>query len=60
MAILLSGCTQPENFGIETRAVWCDALLDAAPSASRSDTEQTLEEVADINDTINALCQTSQ
>lgn len=55
-ATLLSGCVQEESFGTATKAEWCRALLDAAPSASTQDTPQTLEEVADIGDVIATLC----
>lgn len=57
MATLLSGCASQIDFGTETQAVWCDALLGAAPTASTRDTPQTLEEVADIGDVIDTLCE---
>lgn len=55
--MLLSGCASPVAFGTETQSEWCRALLDAAPTASSSDTEQTIEEVADIGDVIDTLCE---
>lgn len=56
MVMLLSGCVKPAAFGTETKAAWCEALLKNAPTASVKDTPQTIEEVADIGDTIDALC----
>lgn len=55
-AMLLSACAQKEDFGIETQREWCRALIEATPTASASDDPQTLEEVADIGDVIDALC----
>lgn len=55
-ATLLSACGTKGGFGTETRAEWCRALLDKAPTASLQDTPQTLEEVADIGDVIDTLC----
>lgn len=46
----------PAAFGTETRAAWCEALLADAPTGSVLDTPQTLEEIADIGDTIDTLC----
>lgn len=57
MVTLLSACASAENFGTETQAAWCESLIAAAPSASIADTPQTLEEVADIGDVIDALCE---
>lgn len=56
MATLLTACGQRVAFGTDTQAVWCEALLEAAPTASVKDTPQTLEEVADIGDVIDTLC----
>ena len=56
MVILLSGCVHPVAFGTETQAAWCEALLRDAPTASRQDTPETIEQVADIGDTIDTLC----
>ena len=57
MATLLSGCVNPVAFGTDTRGVWCDALTEAAPTASVNDTALTQEEVADIGDVIDTLCE---
>ena len=57
MAMLLSGCVKPADFGIESKRVWCVALLEAAPTGSSADTPETLEGVADIGDTIDTLCE---
>lgn len=56
LMMLMSACGNKGDFGTETRAVWCDALLRDAPTASRQDTEQTRIEVAVIGETIDALC----
>lgn len=55
--MLLSACDPRESFGTETREEWCLALIADAPSASINDKPQTLEEVADVNDTIETLCE---
>jgi len=47
---------QPQ-FGEETRAAWCEALIEHTPSAGPGDTEQTIEDVADIGEVIWLLCQ---
>ena len=56
-AMPLSACVQKAAFGTETRAVWCAALYDAVPTASVRDTPQTQEEVADVGDVIDTLCE---
>lgn len=55
-ALLLSGCVGSASFGTETRAAWCQALIDNAPSASVDDTAKTQEDVADIGEVIWLLC----
>jgi len=58
LAVLpLSVCAPPGDFGIATKAEWCRGLLEDAPTASLDDTEQTIEEVANIGDTIDLLCE---
>lgn len=60
ICLLLTACGQPVAFGTETKATWCEALLKTAPSASLSDTPQTLEEVARVGDVIDTLCKEHQ
>lgn len=55
-ALLLSGCAVSGNFGTETQAEWCRALLENQPSASVDDDPQTQEDVADIGEVIWILC----
>lgn len=58
MVMLTSACESKVAFGTDTRTAWCEALLEAAPSASATqDSAQTREEVADIGDTIDTLCE---
>jgi hypothetical protein len=65
--LLLSACgvlgsgadslRSPQSFGEETRRAWCEALIENTPSAGPGDTEQTIEDVADIGEVIWILCQ---
>lgn len=64
--LLSSGCAalvngadslRPPAFGEETRRAWCEALIENTPSAGPGDTEQTIEDVADIGEVIWILCQ---
>lgn len=69
--LLLSGCAALESggdslpgflrerpqFGEETRREWCRAMLENAPSAGPGDTAQTIEDVADIAEVIDVLCE---
>lgn len=57
MAMLLSGCGGKVAFGTNTQREWCEGLLANAPTASSRDTPETQEEVADIGDTIDTLCE---
>lgn len=56
MATLLIACESKDAFGTNTQALWCQRLLEAAPTASTQDTEQTREEVADVGEVIDTLC----
>jgi hypothetical protein len=55
--MLTSGCLRSENFGTETQAIWCEALLNPPLSASRRDTVETKELIFTKSQQISILCE---
>lgn len=57
LLMLLAACPErPPAIGTETYAAFCDGLEEALPSRSRSDTQQTQDEIEALYARAQLLC----